>query len=348
MKMTDKRGMLFLAAALLFLSGLCGCRNFSKKEEAKSIKIGISVYNQYDTFVSQLMEHFNQLASKKEAELGCAVNVEIYNASSSQPTQNDQVEDMIEDGCQVICVNLVDRTEPSTIIEAAKSANVPVIFFNRELVEEDLERWERLYYVGAKAIESGILEGELVATEWKENSSVDKNKDKKCQYIVLEGEASHQDAVVRTEYSVSTMVSMGVEVEKVGYAICNWNRSQAKTKLEKLYPQIGKSLELVLANNDDMALGAIDAMESLKVPKEDWPMIVGIDGTDVGLKAVKDKKMIGTVYNDKEGQAKAMLNLAVALARGDSLSSLPLKEGKYIRKPYEKVTLDNLAEYLEE
>ncbi|HEY9574547.1 MAG TPA: galactose ABC transporter substrate-binding protein [Lachnospiraceae bacterium] len=347
MKNIHKKILLAIFTFILLL-GMSGCHKLSKREETKSIKIGISVYNQYDTFVSQLMEHFNQQVSKKEKESGYAINVEIYNASSSQSTQNDQVEDMIEDGCQVICVNLVDRTEPSTIIEAAKNANVPVIFFNRELVEEDLERWEGLYYVGAKAIESGILEGEIVAQRWKEDSSMDKNKDNKCQYIVLEGEASHQDAVVRTEYSVSTMVAMGLEVEKVGYAICNWNRSQAKTKLEKLYPQIGESLELILANNDDMALGAIDALESLNIPINAWPKIIGIDGTDVGLKAVKEEKMIGTVYNDKEGQAKEMLNLAFAIAKGDDLSDLSLDEGKYIRKPYEKVTLDNLYQYLKE
>ena len=84
------------------------------------------------------------------------VSLTVVNAAKNQQTQNKQVEDMIRDGCDVICVNLVDRTAPSKIIDSAKKNNVPVIFFNRELVEEDLYRWDRLYYVGADAFESGI------------------------------------------------------------------------------------------------------------------------------------------------------------------------------------------------
>ena len=62
---------------------------------------------------------------------------------------------MIENGCSVICVNLVDRTAPTGIIDLARKNNVPVIFFNRELVEEDLMQWDKLYYVGADAYQSG-------------------------------------------------------------------------------------------------------------------------------------------------------------------------------------------------
>ena len=79
------------------------------------------------------------------------------------------------------------------------------------------------------------------------------------QYIVLEGEADHQDAIVRTEYAVSTITDQGVPVEKLGYAIANWNRAQANTKMSQLLTEYGDQIELVLSNNDDMALGAVDA-----------------------------------------------------------------------------------------
>lgn len=275
-----------------------------------------------------------------------AVNVEVYNAADSQSTQNGQVESMIEEGCNVICVNLVDRTDPTTIIDMAEKSNVPLIFFNRELVEEDLERWERLYYVGAEAFESGIMEGELAAEAFAKDVSLDKNGDGVFQYVVLEGEAGHQDAIVRTEYSVSTIVQNGVEVEKLGYAIANWNRAQAQTKMAQLLSEYGDAIELVLANNDDMALGAIDALKAADIPREEWPAVVGIDGTDVGLEAVKNGEMIGTVYNDKEGQALAMLELAYGLSTGGDLSDLELLEGKYIRLPYSKVTADVVDDYI--
>lgn len=324
------------------LSG-CGTRH---DEAVKSIKIGVTLYDQYDTFVSQLMSDFNGYVAEKEEETGIAINVEVYNAADSQSTQNGQVETMIAEGCDVICVNLVDRTDPTTIIDAAENNNVPIIFFNRELVEEDLERWSRLYYVGAEAFESGIMEGELAAEAFLEDASWDKNQDQVFQYVVLEGEAGHQDAIVRTEYSVSTITDKGVAVEKLGYAIANWNRAQAQTKMTQLLSQYGDTIELVLANNDDMALGAIDALKASDLLREDWPAVVGIDGTDVGLEAVKNKEMIGTVYNDKEGQADAMLNLAYTIATGEDMKELGLVDEKYIRLPYNKITADEVDEYI--
>ncbi len=324
---------------------LSGC-SLRQTREAESIKIGVTVYDQYDTFVSQMMEVFKNYAGEKEAETGIAITIEMYNAADSQTTQNSQVESMINDGCDVVCVNLVDRTEPTTVIDMAEKNNVPVIFFNRELVEEDLERWERLYYVGAKAFESGIMEGEIAAAAFQNNSSSDKNGDGMIQYLVLEGEAGHQDAIVRTEYAVSTIVESGIDVEKVGYAIANWNRAQAQTKMAQLLPEYGSEIELVLANNDDMALGAIDALKAADISRNDWPVIVGIDGTDVGLEAVKKGEMIGTVYNDKEGQAQGILNLAFALSTDGNLSELALEDGKYLRLPYAKVLPEDVDAYL--
>lgn len=325
---------------------MSACAGIPRTQEAKSIKIGVTVYDQYDTFVSQLMEDFNTCTSAKEEETGVAITIDVYNAADSQPTQNEQVESMLEDGCDVICVNLVDRTEPTTIIDMAEKNNVPVIFFNRELVAEDLERWNRLYYVGAKAFESGIMQGEIAADVFKTDPSADKNGDGIFQYMVLEGEAGHQDTIVRTEYSVSTIVEAGVEVEKLGYAIANWNRAQAQTQMTQMMNEYGAEIELILANNDDMALGAVDALKTLKIEREDWPVIVGIDGTDVGLLAVQNGEMAGTVYNDKEGQAQAMSDLAYALAVGGDLSGLELEDGKYIRLPYAKVEPEDVEDYM--
>ena len=321
-----------------------GCKN-SEEDTVKNIKIVVTLYDQYDTFLSEMMTEFTEYAADKEEDTGVAINVEILDASQSQLTQNEQVKSLIDKGCDVVCVNLVDRTEPTTITDFAENHDVPIIFFNRELVAEDLERWNELYYVGADASESGTLEGELAADAFKENPSMDKNGDGICQYVVLEGEAGHQDSIVRTEYSVNTMVENGVETEKLGYAIANWNRAQAQTKTAAMLTQFEGKLELIIANNDDMALGAIDALKASQIPKEEWPGVVGIDGTDAGLDAVKNEEMLGTVYNDKEGQAQEMLNLAFAIATQGDKSDIPLIDGKYVRTPYYKITLDNIEEY---
>ncbi len=322
-----------------------GCASQSSSRKSDKIKIGVTIYDQYDTFLSQYMACFS-----KELEADENVEMVTYNASQSQQTQNSQVKKMIEDGCDVICVNLVDRTDPSTVIDAAKKADVPIVFFNRELVEGDIGRWNRLFYVGADAAQSGILEGELAAATCLSDKTIDRNGDGWIQYIVLEGEAGHQDAIVRTEYSVDTLVKKGVQVDKLGYAIANWNRAQAQTKVASFIENYGDGIELIISNNDDMALGAIDAYEAAGMIKSDWPAIFGIDGTTVGLEAVRDDKMTGTVYNDKEGQAHALYRLAITVARGGSITELAdefeVTDGKYIRLPYEKITATNINKYL--
>lgn len=291
------------------------------------------------------MTKFTEYAADKEEATGVAINVEVMDASQSQLTQNEQVKSLIEKGCDVICVNLVDRTEPTTITDLAENKQVPIIFFNRELVAEDLERWSELYYVGADALQSGVLEGELAANAFKTNAKMDKNGDGICQYVVLEGEAGHQDSIVRTEHSVNTLIENGVEAEKLGYAMANWNRAQAQTKTAALLTQFSGKIELIIANNDDMALGAIDALRDSQIPREDWPGVVGIDGTNAGLLAVENGEMLGTVYNDKEGQAREMLNLAFAIATNGDKDSIPLIDGKYVRTPYHKVTQENVEDY---
>lgn len=318
---------------------LAGCLPETEEKET-TIKIGVSVYDSYDTFISELMTDFSgDLAGNDN------VTLMTYNASASQTTQNKQVETMIENGCDVICVNLVDRTSPGKIIDLAKKNRIPVIFFNRELVEEDLFQSEDFYYVGADAAQSGTMEGEIAAEACRAPEA-DRNEDGVIQYIVLEGEAGHQDAIVRTEKSVDTLIEEGISVDKIASAIANWSRSQAQTRMASFIEQYGDQIELVLGNNDDMALGAIDAYKAAGIPREEWPVIVGIDGTDTGLQAVVNGEMIGTVYNDKEGQARAMAELALALANGSHTTSFTMENGKYIRLPYQKITIENVNDYI--
>ena len=339
-----KRTVLSLCLLLLLCMMAGGCGR-EKKQAVSGIKIGVTLYDQYDTFITELMDEFTEYAAAKATETNIAINLEVLDARGDQTTQNEQVRTLIKKGCDVICVNLVDRTEPTTITDLAENKNVPIIFFNRELVAEDLERWNRLYYVGADAFLSGVIEGQIAAENFLADTRWDKNQDGICQYIILEGEPGHQDAIVRTDSSVNALVEAGVEVEKTGYAIANWNRAQAQTKTAALLENPDISIELILANNDDMALGAVDAMKAAKLPMEEWPMIVGIDGTAVGLDAVRKGELIGTVYNDKEGQADQMLDLAFTLATEGGPGDISFIDGKYIRLPYSKVTMENIEEY---
>lgn len=339
------------------LAGICcmtvvfsGCSHSKKAAEIQpqNIKIGVSVYDQYDTFMSEIISQLQSYTREKEKDWGISITLNIQNADQSQFTQNDQMENFIEEGCDLACINLVDRTDASIIIEKAKSNHVPVIFFNRELVEEDLERWEELYYVGADAFESGQLQGEILVEQCNQDfASIDKNGDGILQYVMLEGEAGHNDSMVRSMSVINKITESGYTVEKLADEIANWNRDQAANKMASFIEAYGDRIEVVLANNDDMALGAVDALkDSGIIPgTKSWPMILGIDGTDVGRKAVEKGEFLGTVLNDARGQARGMIELAWSIVSETPLDSeLELQEGKYIRLPYQKVTGENLSE----
>ncbi|WP_029468033.1 galactose ABC transporter substrate-binding protein [Blautia producta] len=340
MKKILAAGVIFCMSTLL----LCAC---GEQQQSASDKIhaGVICYNQSDTFLEQLITCFKDQLN----ELGgqeFKTTVTLRDAAGSQRTQNDQVKELIDAGCNVLCVNLVDRADPSEIIDLARDNDVPIIFFNREPVAEDLMQWDKLYYVGAEAKQSGVMQGELAADVIQANSQIDRNKDGKIQYVVLEGEPGHQDAIIRTENAVDTLKNKGIELEKLSYGIANWNRAQAQNRMLLLISQYQSKIELVLANNDDMALGAIDAYKKLNYSESALPVFFGVDGTDVGLQAVLDSEMSGTVYNDKEGQAEAMAKLAVALVSGRGMEDIKFEKEKYIYLPYSKVTIDNVGDYL--
>ena len=346
MKRKTAISLLILFSFLLLLS----CRKAEEKGEKKKIKIGISLYDSYDTFLTGYMKAFDKEVAERRSE-GYELSVSRYDAEGSQAMQNEQVEEMLQNSCDVLCVNLVDRTAPSEIIDMAQKKNVPVIFFNRELVEEDLSRWNRLYYVGADAKQSGIMQGELIAedflSEGQEASAlsplVDKNEDGRIQYIIFEGEAGHQDSIMRTEYVINTLMKKKISLERLSYGIANWNRAEAQSKMMQFYSEFQDKIELIISNNDDMALGALDAYrESAVTP----PPVFGIDGTNPGLTAVREGSLTGTVRNDSEGQAKAMLSLALSLSTGGKCE-YPLTEGRYIRLPYEPITAASLSSMTE-
>ena len=153
-----KRILCLLMACLL----LTGCQGTRKEEEKNSIRIGISLYRGDDTFINNIRNELEEQAKEYERENGIKVTLDIQDAKGSQNTQNNQVERFISLGCDVLCINPVDRMDASVIIDKAMTAGVPVVFFNREPVAEDLQQWDRLYYVGSDAKESGTLEGLLV------------------------------------------------------------------------------------------------------------------------------------------------------------------------------------------
>lgn len=324
---------------------IMGC-GASESDDQNEIYVGIACYDQGDLFISNLIQCFKDELNSQKGD-SYDVMVTVRDAVGSQRTQNDQVKEMIDEGCNILCINLVDRTDPSEIIDSAKEKNIPIIFFNREPVAEDMMQWDKLYYVGAKARQSGQMQGEIAADLILKDKSIDKNHDGKIQYVVLEGEMGHQDAIVRTDSSVETILAKGIKMEKLSYEIANWKRAQAQNRMEQLIRQYGNTIELVLSNNDDMALGALDSYRLMGYTKDDMPMILGVDGMQEALEAVKDGRLTGTVYNDKEGQAQIMAAIVFASVSGKGLDGINFENLTEVYLPYQKVTIDNVDNYLE-
>jgi len=328
-----------LLAALVLLSG-CGGR----KDD--SLRIGTALYTQDDTFISTVAQNLEWMVREAESGTGNKITLFTADGKSSQSTQMDQVDRFLARGCDVLFVNLVDRTAAAVIADKAEAEGVPLIFFNRQPVAEDIQRWERIYYVGADARESGELQGKLVLDAWRaDRETLDRSGDGILQYVMLEGEPGHQDSLLRTEYAVKAVTDGGVEVEKLANETANWNRAQAAARTAQWLEEFGEGIEVIFANNDDMALGAIDALAD--TPRDRWPLIVGVDATAPALEAVAAGQLYGTVHNDGRGQAQAMMDLALALWEGEE-PAMELVEGHYIWLPYRAVTRENLEEFLEQ
>lgn len=327
-----------LAVAVLIMAALAatGCGQTETTEEKNSIRIGVSLYRGDDTFINNIRSEFEQAAKNYEQETGVKVTLDIQDAKGNQYTQNNQAERFISLGCDVLCINPVDRTDASVIIDKAMTAEVPVVFFNRQPVEEDMNRWDQLYYVGADAKESAVLQGSILVDMYERDPSVlDLNGDGVVSYALLEGESSHQDSLIRTEWSIQTLKDGGVPIEKITGGIANWERSQSSALMEQWLEKYPDQIELVISNNDDMALGAIDAIDRAGVSDI---CVVGIDGTTPGMEAIENGKMMGTVSSNKEQYAEAIFSIAVDKAMGKEIrQEIVLENGKYCYCPQQIV-----------
>ncbi len=332
---------MLVCCVLLCLTG-CG-RN--KEAQRSVLRVGVVLYTQDDPFINALTDCLKEDLEDYETD-SLKIIMTVRDGKNDQKLQDEVVEEILDAGCDILVVDLVDRTEPSNIIKMAKNENIPVIFFNREPVREDLMQWDKLYYVGGDARQSGTMQGEIAAQVIRTDHTVDRNADGKIQYVLLEGETGHQDAIIRTDSVVKTLQEQGITLEKLSYQFANWNRGQAENKMTQLIHHYGDEIELVLSNNDEMAMGAVAAYEASEYPKEKRPVIFGIDGLDSALDAIQNDLIQGTVYNDRAGQAEQISRLAMDLFQGKEPEGYDFENERYIFLPYQKVTAANVEEFL--
>ena len=323
-----KPGKLLALGAAALLLALAGCRE--DRQEDGALRIGVAVYKGEDTYLSNMTQAMQESVDLWCAETGERIQISLSDAQESQNTQNEQIDRFLSLGYDVLCVNLVDRTDAARVVDKAREAGVPLVFFNREPVQEDIDAWDQVYYVGSDARQSAQLQAQIVLDLWESDpDALDRNGDGVLQYMMLEGESRHQDAVIRTEVSVQTLREAGVPLERVESGIANWDRNQAAALAESALVQ-HPEIELILCNNDDMALGAADAVERLGL---EFSNIVGIDGTPQGVEAVDQGRLLGTVVMDYPAHGEAIFRLSRALALGDDPQETAGLSERIIRIP---------------
>ncbi|SHK12191.1 glucose-binding protein/galactose-binding protein [Geosporobacter subterraneus DSM 17957] len=334
---------LLVAMTMVFALAACGQKPAEAPAagtDAGAPKIGVTIYKFDDNFMS-FVRRAIETGAKDKAEL-------ILNDSqNNQATQNEQVDMMISKGVKSLAINLVDPQAAPSIIEKAKAANLPVVFFNKEPDAAALASYDKTWYVGTTSSESGVMQGKIVADSWKANPAWDKNGDGKIQYVLLKGEPGHPDAEARTKYVIEEIKNAGIEVEELELQTGMWDSVKGKELVDAWLAKHGDKIEYVIANNDAMALGALSSLQANGYFTNDKFMpVVGVDAIPDALEQIKAGILVGTVLNDAKNQGQATLDLALNVANGkDPLDGTKWKldDKKAVRVPYVGITLENIA-----
>lgn len=307
---------------------------------ADTPRIGALIYNGTDTFMSNVFAH---MLSGAEG----VAEVTLCDSQNTQTLQNEQVEQFLKERVDALIINPVDRTAAIYLIRMIKPYDVPVVFVNREPLYEDMILYDKAYYVGNEAAQSGILCGELLIDYFTEHPEADKNGDGVIQYIMIKGEPGHQDAELRTQQSVKALKDAGFALEKLGEDTAMWERNQAKDKMAGFLSTFGDRIECVICNNDEMALGAIEALKAAGYYTDGRYMpVVGVDATSQAISAIRESTLLGTVLNDAESLSDAALRLAVLLVEGTEITAetfpYMVHPGGYVWTESRKVTRETL------
>lgn len=340
-----RKRMLAALFALLLLSTLfVGCGG-------KETDVHVFYYTYSDTYISTVRTALD----KRLGDAG--ISYQDYDAAGNQTTQTEQIRTAITKGAKVILVNLVNTGSDDAaneIVGLARDAGVSLLFFNREVSDAVIKSYEKCAFVGTRAVEAGILQGEMIGEYLTEHfERVDLNKDGKISYILFKGEEGNNEAIFRTQYAVESAneklsaagksaLTFYDKSNQNGYLVDQngqWSAAAANdymtTALASYNANNNNMIELVIANNDAMAEGAISALnaagynngkEGIAIP------VFGVDATEAAKSLIKEGKMAGTVMQNADGMAEALVKLTQnSLAESgkpmDNVEGLTVDEG---------------------
>ncbi|MDR1509188.1 MAG: galactose ABC transporter substrate-binding protein [Synergistaceae bacterium] len=302
---------------------------------AANPKIGILIYKYDDTYISTVRNALNKALEGK-------AEVTMQDGKGDQAAQNDQLDVLIERGMDGLIVNMVDAQAAAGVVSKIKDRGIPVVFFNREPDLNTLKTYDKAVFVGTNAADAGRMQGDIIKKLWDETPAYDLNKDGKFQYVMFKGEPDNPEAIARTEFSVKQAEENGVKMDQIGQTfVCNWDTALAQQAMESALAANEGKIELVVANNDGMAMGAIAALSNIGYNVEGGSKfipVIGVDATDQAVDAIGKGIMSATVKQDGEAMGNAVseiiLNMIAGKAPLDGTSYKYDDSGIAVRIPY--------------
>lgn len=342
-----KKRILALAVAAVMTLGLAACGSSSSTGSSSGgnqtttalPKVGVLIYKYDDTYISTVRNAI-------ETALNGKAEIIMQDGKGDQATQNDQLDVMIEKGVNVLCVNMVDAKAAQGVVDKAKEAGIPTIFFNREPDAEVVKSFDKAIFIGTNAADAGKMQGDIIKQLFDAHPEYDINGDGTIQYVMFQGEPDNPEAIARTQYSVQQAEENGCKMERIGeIQVCNWDTEQAQKAMEAILAANEGKIELVIANNDGMAIGCIAALSNIGYNVEGGDKfipVVGVDATDAAKDAIAKGTMSATVLQDGEAMGNAVAAAALNAASGtDFLAGTDLafdESGVAVRIPYAPYT----------
>ncbi len=326
--------MLLVLTMVLGLAACGGKSDAPAASEAKGGEVAVFWYTFGDTYLSSVR------AAANEAFKNAGVKYQDYDANGSQTTQTEQIQTAITKGASVLCVNIVDASSDDAtqaIIDMAQGAGVPLVFFNRSVSEEIVSKYDKAAYVGTDYTMAGHMEGKMIGEYVLANyDALDLNGDGVISYVMFKGQEGNMEADARTQYGVEDCDAVLTAAGKPQIAFYDannaskylvdmngaWSAAQGQDYMQTILAQYsednGNMVELVIANNDDMALGAIAALENAgyNVAGGKYIPVFGVDATDAAKAKIADGSMTGTIKQDAVGMAEAIVKIAQNLSAG--------------------------------
>jgi inositol transport system substrate-binding protein len=290
---------------------LCGATGLS----AQQVKIGITYQNLQNEFILGIQD----AARAKAKSLGAVL---LENDGQGQAeTQIAQVENFIAQKVNAIILNPFDKEGCAPAVEKANAAGIPIVVCNAQVVNVD----KAACYVGSNDIDAGEIEMKYIAGLLKGKGNI----------VIIHGPNGHSAEVQRTIGNKNILKQFpGIHV--LFEQTANWDRAQAMNLMEN-WMQTGKPINAVVAQNDEMALGAFKAIEAAN--KQAQIPVIGIDAIADALKSVQDSKMAATVFQDSHGQGAGAVEMAFNLAKGKKVAKTDFI-------PFQLVTKANLAKFM--